>query len=157
MNLKDEIQNSKILESKALEACNDEPIETPGYIQSYGALIAFDFNSLIVSYASDYFKCSVKDMLGNSVRSFFETSAFHDISNIASHKSAFKQSELVKHLVLNTKEADIFLFRVPQYVVLEITPTHNNFNTYKINAELKWILNTSNYNCNGLLPRERQP
>ncbi len=91
MNLKDEIQNSKILESKALEACNDEPIETPGYIQSYGALIAFDFNSLIVSYASgnvsDYFKCSVKDMLGNSVRSFFETSAFHDISNIASHKS----------------------------------------------------------------------
>ncbi len=44
--------------------------------------------------------------------------------------------------MLNTKEVDVSLFRVPQYVVLEITPTHNNFNTYKINAELKWILNT---------------
>ncbi|GAA3634059.1 HWE histidine kinase domain-containing protein [Flavivirga jejuensis] len=146
MNFKKEIQNSKASEAKALEECNNEPIEFPGIIQSYGALVAFNFNSLAITYASenlnDYFDFEVDNLFNLSIRDLFDRESFHAISNIASHKSTYQQREQAKIIVLKEQKVDISLFRVDENVVIEITPIIESVEVFKINAHLKWTLDT---------------
>ncbi|MBS9461430.1 GAF domain-containing protein [Flagellimonas sp. 389] len=146
MNFEKELQRSKELEAKALEACNSEPIEIPGLIQSYGALLAFDFDSLAITYASnnigDYINFNPAHIFELSVRDLFKSEDFHAIANIASHSSAFRHREQVKIMVLNECEIDLSLFRVDKYVVLEFIPVGQPLSTIQINSHLKWTLDT---------------
>ncbi len=146
MNFKEEIQNSKALEARALEECNNEPIEIPGIIQSYGALVAFNFDSLDITYASenlsDYFDFEEDNLFKLSIKDLFGSDIFHDISSIASHKSTYQQREQAKIIVLKEQQVDISLFRVDEHVVIEITPIIESVAILKINAHLKWTLDT---------------
>jgi light-regulated signal transduction histidine kinase (bacteriophytochrome) len=144
MDFEQEIQKSKELEAKALDECNSEPIQTPGRIQGYGAVIAFHLDSLIVSYCSlnidAYFQEELKTILGNSVKSIFNSKEFHQIANVASHRSTYLKREHVLMTTLNNQEVDISLFRTDDYVVLEIIPITQPKSSIEITGNLKWVL-----------------
>ncbi len=146
MSFNNDIQNSKILEAKALETCNNEPIAIPGRIQDYGALIAFNVDTLEMTYVSenitDYFDVNIKTIFNLSILTLFTPKDFHDISNIASHKATFSQRKQVKTTVLHTKKVDLSLFRVDANVVIEIIPLQSSIATYSTNSHLKWILDS---------------
>ena len=146
MGLKKEIRQSKDLEAQALEACNSEPIETPGLVQSYGALLAFDINSLSITYASDnigeYLNLPSKNIFRHSIKDLFEGFDYHQIANIASHNSAFYHREHVNVIAPKGVELDLSLFRVDSNVVLEVTPLRQALSTIQINSHLKWTLDT---------------
>jgi len=146
MDLDKEIQKSKALETQALEACNNEPIETPGIVQSYGALVAFDFDTLAISYASDnigeYLRLPSEDIFNHSIKELFTGLDYHQIANIASHNSTHYHREHVGIIISKGQGLDLSLFRVDGHVVLELTPIRQAVSTLKINSHLKWTLDT---------------
>lgn len=157
MSFKKEIQNSAELEAKALDSCNSEPIQIPGHIQSYGALLAFEFESLKIKYSSEniaqYLDCPVDEIWDRSIQDFFTRKDFHEIANVASHQSSFQNREHVKIVQLKDEEIDLSLFRVEKLVVLELIPTGQPSSTIDINSHLKWTLdNIKNLDSiNGIL------
>jgi light-regulated signal transduction histidine kinase (bacteriophytochrome) len=148
MNVNDNIQNSKILEAEALNNCNSEPIQTPGYIQSHGALLVFHVHSLCITYASknitDYFDLDFEKLFDLSARAVFNREDFHDLSNVASRKAAFQQSLQVKTITCHGAPIDLSLFRVGDHVVVELIPQYNSSSSKLINSHLKWVLDTIN-------------
>ena len=77
MSTKENIKTSKALEKQALENCNNEPIEWIESVQSHGVLLAFDFDSLMVTHASKnldtILKLDAKAALSKSIREVFNS------------------------------------------------------------------------------------
>ena len=71
------------LEQRALEECNNEPIETPGFIQEGGALLACAFEDLRICYASeniaDFFPYTLSEILDLGVQSVQHITAFDQV------------------------------------------------------------------------------
>lgn len=148
MNANKNIQNSKILEAEALDKCNSEPIQTPGFIQSHGALLAFDFHSLLITYVSknitNYLNLDLETLFEQSARAIFNREDFHDISNVASRQAAFQQSLQVKTITCNGTPMDLSVFRVDDNVILELIPHYSLTGSQTTNSQLKWVLDTIN-------------
>lgn len=144
MSTKENIKASKALEKQALENCNDEPIEWIESVQSHGVLLAFDFDSLMVTHASKnldtILKLDAKAALSKSIREVFNKDDVHDILNIASHNSTKFQREHIKVTSEGDKSIDISLFRTENSVVLELMPTGEDFKYININNNIKWAL-----------------
>ncbi|MEM9337774.1 MAG: HWE histidine kinase domain-containing protein [Bacteroidota bacterium] len=143
-NLEDELRNSKAIEEEALAKCNNEPISIPGGIQSYGALLAFDFDTLRITYASDNVQSLLTlpgDLFSLTVREVFTSEDYHIISNIASHRSTFKQREHVKVVKGSAgRLLEVSLYRTTQHVVLEFIPQKGAATNSNINSHVKWVL-----------------
>ena len=144
MNTKKNIKASKALEDKALEHCNNEPIEWIESVQNYGALLAFDFKSLTITHASSnldkILKINATSALNKSIRDILSPDDAHDILNIASHNSTKHQREHVKVIENNANSIDVSLFRTDNSVVIELLPTGKDFKYININNNIKWAL-----------------
>lgn len=144
MSQKENIEDSKALEAKALEHCNTDPIEWIGQIQGYGCLFAFDSKSLIVTHTSEnigaYLNLEYKQVLGSSIRSFLDRIDVHTILNVAAHSSTQHQREHVKLIEHNKLVFDVSLYRSDELVVVEFIPIESNFNYIIINSNVKWAL-----------------
>ncbi|MFK7807962.1 MAG: GAF domain-containing protein, partial [Saprospiraceae bacterium] len=143
MDFEKEIQRSKKIEAQALESCNSYPIEIPGFIQSFGALLAFDFETLSITYVSEnigeYLALEANEVLGLSVKGIFSREDFHAISNVASYNAVYTHREKVKIVELKEKEVDLSLYRIGNLIVIELTPTGQLSSTIQINSHLKWV------------------
>lgn len=143
MQSSEEIQNSNELEARALEECNRERIEIPGRIQGHGALIAFDFRGLNITFASDNIDEFLEfegEVFDRTLLDVFSRDDVHSISNVASHESAKRQREHVKVIKSRGKDVEISLFRVDSNVVLELVPIVVNFHTHNVSANVKRVL-----------------
>jgi len=137
------INHSRALEARALEECNRERIEIPGRIQSHGALVAFDFHKLHITYASSNLSDFVH-IQGNifrlSLLDLFPSEDVHAIVNTASHRSALGQREHVKVSSTGDRLSDISLFRTGDQVVLELVPIAEAMYTQAISRNVKWVI-----------------
>ena len=143
MSFEEEIKNSKALEDQALAECNNEPIQIPGSIQAYGALLAFDFDSLEITYVSENLGSflTVSDSLfGTSIREVLTRDDYHDLSNIASRRSTFTQREFVKTIQGKLDVLEVSLYRTENQVVVELIPEKKEPSYININSHVKWVL-----------------
>jgi len=143
MNFKEKLQYSKDLEEEALAVCNDEPIQAPGAVQAYGALLAFDFESKKITYISKNLKdhLAIPDQIeDSSVQECFSEDDYHAISNIASHRSSFAQREYVKTIKGKENLLETSLYRTDNHVVLEFVPREYQTTNINVNIHVKWVL-----------------
>lgn len=133
------------LEQRALEECNNEPIETPGFIQEGGALLACTFEDLRICYASEniaaFFAYPLPELFNRDLRDLFGSSGYHEIANIASHRSALQQREHVLQYEYEGRTMDVSLYRSGAYIVLEIWPQSGEAFSRQRAADVRWVLN----------------
>jgi light-regulated signal transduction histidine kinase (bacteriophytochrome) len=137
--------HQEALEQRALEECNNEPIETPGFIQEGGALLACAFEDLRICYASeniaDFFPYTLSEIFEQHLSALFGAAGYHEIANIASHRSALQQREHALQYEYGGHTMEVSLYRSGAYVVLEIWPQSGEAFSRQRAADVRWVLN----------------
>ncbi|MXS70413.1 GAF domain-containing protein [Flavobacteriaceae bacterium W22] len=116
--------------------CHDEPIHTPGYIQSFGYLIGVDTAYHTISFFSenikDVFKIeNTSSLLGKKISDFpetFQTVLASDIFENADFLSRRENETYFDKITINEKIYHFSVFRSNQYIFLEFEAVIENRN-----------------------------
>lgn len=119
-----------VAEEKALEACENEPLDIVGMIQPFGALLATDTALETVTHVStnvdDVLGRSVDEVLGASLDTVLPLDIVHALRNSAGHSTIRSQREYTGTFAVGQQEVDVSIHLTSAAAIIELQlPEHH--------------------------------
>ncbi|WP_300030637.1 HWE histidine kinase domain-containing protein [uncultured Roseobacter sp.] len=109
--------------AEALETCAAEPIHIPGSVQAFGAIVAADSDTSVITHASensaDVLGIRAAELLGTKLDSFVGKDIWHALQNALSRASIVSRPALLGDFSIGNHMATVRAFKVAGTVVLE--------------------------------------
>ncbi len=131
---------------EALQACCDkDPIHTPGVTQKFGALIAANPDTYMVTHVSDnlfdFLKIKANLAITLNLSQIFNVKILHDIKNALARDTPSTQREHACFLTIRRQKLDIYVLKSKKHIIIELIPVTESSASYsEVLEKIRWLL-----------------
>ncbi len=125
--------------------CDKDPIHTPGATQKFGALIAADPNTFMVTHVSDnlfdFLNIKPEVAIKSKLTQLFTVKIIHDIKNALARDTPSTQREHACFLTKNGRKLDIYVLKSIEHIIIELVPVTESSASYsEVLEKIRWLL-----------------